>query len=89
MKCIYVFFRLLFYTVGQHDITKALLQQENKGFRVLYNNAVIDGYTELLLNTLDTGIDVFSHSNFSSAGYHFEDNFQYIICLRLDKKNLS
>ncbi|XP_045193477.2 L-fucose kinase-like [Mercenaria mercenaria] len=48
------FRRKLFYTVGQHDITKALLQQENKGFRVLYSSAVIDGYTELLLNTLDT-----------------------------------
>lgn len=46
--------RRLFYTVSQHDITKALIEQENKGFRVLYNSAVIDGYTDVLLHTLDT-----------------------------------
>ncbi|KAL4234744.1 hypothetical protein ACF0H5_006386 [Mactra antiquata] len=46
--------RKLFYTVGQYDIMKALRQQENKGFRVLYNSAVIDGYTDMLLNTLDS-----------------------------------
>ncbi|WAR12484.1 FCSK-like protein, partial [Mya arenaria] len=45
--------RELFYTVGEFDLKRALLNQENKGFRAFYNSAVVEGYTQHVLGVLD------------------------------------
>ncbi|XP_052231243.1 L-fucose kinase-like isoform X2 [Dreissena polymorpha] len=45
--------RCLFYSVGERDIRQAILQQENIGFRALYNSSVVEGFTQQMLTALD------------------------------------
>lgn len=50
-----VYYSELFYSVWEQDLWQALLHQENKGFRALYNSAVVDGYTDRVFSVLDKG----------------------------------
>ncbi|XP_050398758.1 L-fucose kinase [Patella vulgata] len=43
----------LFYEVGGYQIEQALNNQENVGFRKLYNTASREGYTQAIFNILD------------------------------------
>ncbi|KAK3697445.1 hypothetical protein RRG08_031209 [Elysia crispata] len=45
--------RNLFFKVGQEDLKHTLLNQGNKGFCSLHKSASVEGYTGLLLETLD------------------------------------
>lgn len=38
-----------------NEISNTLTQQGNKGFRCIYNSAAVDGYSQLILQTLDKG----------------------------------
>jgi len=55
--------------VGEQDIWQALLHQENKGFRALYNSAVIDGYTDSIFSILDKGMLLQHHK--INVHFHF------------------
>ncbi|KAJ8302778.1 hypothetical protein KUTeg_019174 [Tegillarca granosa] len=45
--------RELFYGVSINEISNTLTQQGNKGFRCIYNSAAVDGFSQLILLTLD------------------------------------
>ena len=47
--------RELFFKVSQREIAVALKEQKNVGFRHVYNSAVIEGYCNQLMETLDAG----------------------------------
>ena len=48
-------FRELFFAVSEKEIAMALTEQRNVGFRHVYNSAVVEGYCNQLMETLDTG----------------------------------
>ena len=53
---VFVCFRELFFAVSEKEIAVALTEQKNVGFRHVYNSAVVEGYCNQLMETLDAGM---------------------------------
>ncbi|XP_067651598.1 L-fucose kinase-like isoform X1 [Haliotis asinina] len=45
--------RELFYNITKHEIYNVLTQQQHKGFRNVYNSASVEGYSQMILRSLD------------------------------------